>query len=161
MQLYKDIKKQIVSINNLLGEFGQIQKLYSSAYMIELRIRAQGESHYLKIGRGEIFQGLYLDKQALPAELRQKDKFLEILRAKLTSRYLHKFELDNLDRAFSLNYLQGGKENSFMFFYQGKKLFFAIIYFDFDTEKMTILKSWSSIKIRYSYFIVSAFLRDT
>lgn len=146
MQLYKDLKNQASSINNLLGELGQIQKLYSSAYTIELRVRSKGKTHYLKIGRGEIFQGLYLDENPLPQELRQKDKFLEILRAKLSSRYLKNIEIDELDRVISLNYIQGQKINHFMMFYHGKSLYFAIIYFDFDTEKMTLMRSWSPKK---------------
>lgn len=100
---------------------------------------------YLHLGRGGKFQGLILSNVKLPQKLRQRDKLLELMRARLSGRILHSIEVDAKDRAYALCYLQGKERNYFMLFYKGNKTFVANRYVDLEENKIKTYKSWSNL----------------
>jgi predicted ribosome quality control (RQC) complex YloA/Tae2 family protein len=139
---------------------GQIQKLYSTAFYISLSIRAPGKTWHLYFGRGSGKEGLWLHNSPPPSALRRKDTFLEYLRRHLSSCSFLDVSLDVHDRIAKLTYQKFGQEQSFLWFWKGRKLYFIHYYQDEPEVPFKLLLSWrgkafvpgSDLMDLYDYF---------
>lgn len=142
IQYYLDLEKQVKNIKEKSLSQGQIQKLYSTAYYISLSIRAPGKTWHLYFGRGGGFEGLWLHDSPPPSVLRRKDNFLEYLRRHLSSCSFLDVNLDRFDRIVKLTYQKFGKEQSFLWFWRGRKLYFLHHFMEQPETPFKILLSW-------------------
>ncbi len=142
IQYYLDLEKQVKNIKEKALSQGQIQKLYSTAYYISLSIRAPGKTWHLFFGRGSGFEGVWLHDSPPPSVLRRKDNFLEYLRRHLSSCSFLDVTLDRFDRIVKLTYQKFGKEQSFLWFWRGRKLYFLHHYMERPETPFKILLSW-------------------
>lgn len=142
IQYYLDLQKQVKNIKEKALSQGQIQKLYSTAYYISLSVRAPGKTWHLFFGRGGGYEGIWLHGSPPPSVLRRKDNFLEYLRRHLTSCSFLDVDLDRYDRIVKLTYQKFGKEQSFLWFWKGRKLYFLHHYMDQPESPFKILLSW-------------------
>lgn len=142
IQYYLDLEKQVKNIKEKSLSQGQIQKLYSTAYYISLSIRAPGKTWHLYLGRGGGFEGMWLSDSPPPSVLRRKDNFLEYLRRHLSSCSFLDVNLDRFDRIVKLTYQKFGREQSFLWFWKGRKLYFLHHYMDQPESPFKILLSW-------------------
>lgn len=137
---------QIFSQSNLINQelTGQvyIQKIFSSSNYICLSLRAIGKTEYLYIGRGAGHEGLWLHDIKVESFLRKRDKFLEYLRHHLSNSTFKNIEMDDKDRAFSVDYFKWGRINKLFFFYNARNLYFANYFFDQKSGEMKLFKSW-------------------
>jgi predicted ribosome quality control (RQC) complex YloA/Tae2 family protein len=142
IQYYLDLEQQVRSIRDLSLPYAQIQKIYSTAYYISFSLRAPGKTWHLYFGRGSGFEGVWLHDAPPPSELRRKDTFLEYLRRHLSSCSLIDLALDEHDRICQLTYQKYGTEQAFLWFWKGRKLYFAHYYQDTPESPMKLLLSW-------------------
>lgn len=142
IQYYRDLESQVKSIQarDLVG--GQIQKLYSTAYLVSLSIRVPGKTWSLYLGRGAGVEGVWLAESPPPAALRRKDHFLEYLRRHLSSCTFLGIELDSSDRILRLNYQKYGERQSFFFFWKARKVYFLHHYKEAPETPWKLLLSW-------------------
>ena len=116
IQYYLDLEKQVKKIADAQLEYGQIQKIYSTAFFISFSIRTPGKTWHLYLGRGNGQEGMWLHDSAPISELRRKDNFLEYLRRHLSACSFVGLELDAHDRIVKFNYQKFGKLQSILFF---------------------------------------------
>lgn len=136
-------------INNHFNDIGQIQKIYSSATVIDISIRFAGLTQHLYLGRGAGVEGLWASENRIPSDLRKIDKFLEYLRRYLSGCTFQKIEIDALDRCVAIHYGRSGKLCTFLVFYSGRDLYFANIFYEDKTKKMLLFKSWENKTVTY------------
>lgn len=142
IQYYLDLEKQVKNIKDSDLSFGQIQKIYSTAFYISFSIRARGKTWHIYFGRGSGNEGVWLHTSPPPSILRRKDNFLEYLRRHLTSCSFSSLEIDESDRIVKINYLKFGQLQSFLFFWRGRKLYFAHYFMDSAESPFKLLLSW-------------------
>lgn len=142
IQYYLDLETQVKNIKEKSLSQGQIQKLYSTAYYISISVRAPGKTWHLFFGRGSSHEGLWLHDSPPPAALRRKDSFLEYLRRHLSSCSFLDVSLDKYDRIVKLTYQKFGEEQSFLWFWRGRKLYFLHHYQDQPETPFKLLLSW-------------------
>ncbi len=142
IQYYLDLKKQVKSIQELELSYGQIQKIYSTAFYLSLAIRARGKTQHLYLGRGGGYEGVWLHSSPPPSSLRRKDNFLEYLRRHLSSCSFVGVSMDPSDRILKLTYMKFGQEQSMLFFWRARKLYFAHHFQDNPDTPFKMLLSW-------------------
>ena len=123
-----------------------LQKIYSSSALICLVARFKGRTRFLYLGRGNGIEGFWVADEKIPSELRRIDRFLEYIRKHLGStELLNIFQVFN-DRCLQIVYRKYGYENSFLFFWKGRKLYFLNYFFDNGQQKFYLMKSWHGKK---------------
>jgi predicted ribosome quality control (RQC) complex YloA/Tae2 family protein len=142
IQYYRDLQNQVKNIREKSLGHGQIQKLYSTAYYISFSIRAPGKTWHMYFGRGSGKEGVWLHESAPPSELRRRDNFLEYFRRHMSSCSFLDLSLDKSDRIVKFSYQKFGKEQSFLWFWKGRKLYFLHHYQDQPEGPFRLLLSW-------------------
>jgi len=142
IQFYLDMQKQVANAKAEELSYGQIQKIYSTAFFVSFSIRTRGKTLHLYLGRGAGQEGLWLHNKAPPSELRRRDNFLEYLRRHLSACSLLDLELDDQDRILKLNYQKYGKIQSILFFWKARKLYFLHYFQDVPEGPFKLLLSW-------------------
>lgn len=144
IQYYRDLEKQVKSIKAKNLEFGQIQKIYSTAYYISITVRVPGKTNYLYLGRGGGHEGVWIHDSAPVSLLRRKDNFLEYFRRHLSSCTFLGIELDSQDRIIKLRYQKFGEEQDLLLFWRGRKLYFLHYYRDEPGLPFRVMLSWKT-----------------
>lgn len=142
IQYYLDLQKQVKNIREKSLSQGQIQKIYSTAYFISFAIRAPGKTWHLFCGRGGGFEGVWLNDSPPPSELRRRDNFLEYFRSHMSACTFLGITLDKYDRIMKFSYQKFGEEQSFLWFWKGRKLYFIHHYQDQPEAPFKLLLSW-------------------
>lgn len=142
IQYYKNLESQVSKINSACPPGGQIQKIYSTSNLISFAIRSPGKTHHVFFGRGGGTEGVWLGSAAPASLLRRKDNFLEYLRRHLSSCTFLGLELDPADRIVSLRYQKYGVEQSFLWFWMSRKLYFIHFFHDGPGAPAKLLLSW-------------------
>lgn len=142
IQYYLDLETQVKSIQDKRLSYGQIQKIYSTAFFISMAIRTPGKTWHIYLGRGGGFEGIWLHDCAPPSELRRKDNFLEYLRHHLSACSLIDVILDPHDRIIRLDYQKYGQKHSLLLFWKARKLYFVHRYQDQPEGPFKLLLSW-------------------
>lgn len=101
-----------------------------------------GKTVYLYFGRGKGYEGFWLGQSQVPSSLRKKDQFLEYLRKHLSGARLLGLELDPEDRILYISYQKFGQECRLGLFYNGRKMYFANLFYNQKTSSMQIFRSW-------------------
>lgn len=89
------------------------------------------------IGRGNQYQGLFLSEKAPPSYLRVQDRMLDFIRKFLVGARLGKCEVDENLQAFLFHFKTEHTDNSFLFGYKDRQLFFI------KQTKDEIFTSWN------------------
>lgn len=145
IQSYRQLAENIQSFNQIIEEKpAHIQKVFSTAYVVEISIRLPGETQYLVLGRGRQVEGLLFENQRIPASHRRQDKFLSYLRKVLVGSLLIQLEMDQRDRAFCLHYQRWGRRNKLYFFYNGKSLSFFNFFYSQKKSRFLLFEGWSN-----------------
>lgn len=142
IQYYLDIERQLQAIAEKQISYGQIQKIYSTAYFISLAIRSPGKTYHLYLGRGNGFEGVWLHDSAPPSILRRKDNFLEYFRRHLSACSFIELKLDTQDRIVQLDYQKFGERHSLSLFWKARKLYFLHRYQEQPGGAYKLLLSW-------------------
>lgn len=142
IQYYLDLQKQVKAISEQLLTYGQIQKIYSTAFFISFSIRTPGKTWHLYLGRGGGYEGVWLDEGSPPSVLRRKDNFLEYLRRHISSCSFVSLDLDENDRIIKLDYQKFGQLQSILFFWKARKLYFVHYFQDAPEAPFKLLLSW-------------------
>ena len=136
------MQKQVANAKAEELSYGQIQKIYSTAFFVSFSIRTRGKTLHLFLGRGAGHEGLWLHKSAPPSELRRRDNFLEYLRRHLSACSLVNIDLDDQDRILKLDYQKYGQIQSILFFWKARKLYFLHYFQDTPEGPFKLLLSW-------------------
>ncbi len=142
IQYYLDLQNQVKNITEKSISYGQIQKIYSTAYYISFAIRTPGKTWHLYCGRGGGFEGVWLHDSPPPSELRRRDNFLEYFRSHMSACSFIDVSVDKFDRIMKFSYQKFGKEHSFLWFWKGRKLYFLHYYQDQPEAPFKLLLSW-------------------
>lgn len=142
IQYYLDLQKQVKNIREKSLAQGQIQKIYSTAWFISFSIRAPGKTWHLYCGRGGGYEGVWLNETPPPSELRRRDNFLEYFRKHMSSCSFLDLEVDKYDRILKMTYQKFGEEQSFLWFWKGRKLYFLHHYQEQPEAPFKLLLSW-------------------
>jgi predicted ribosome quality control (RQC) complex YloA/Tae2 family protein len=142
IQYYLDLEKQVKAVSEQRLAYGQIQKIYSTAFFISFSIRSPGKTWHLYLGRGAGQEGIWLHDEAPASILRRKDNFLEYLRKHISSCSFVSLDLDPYDRIVKLSYQKYGQLQSILFFWKARKLYFLHHFQDLPEGPFKILMSW-------------------
>lgn len=142
IQYYLDLERQVKKVKDEQLSYGQIQKIYSTAFFISISIRTPGKTWYIYLGRGSGQEGLWIHERPPVKELRQKDHFLEYLRKHVSSCSLIDVEIDSRDRIIALHYQKFGQRHAILFFWKARKLYFLHHYQDQPDAPFKVLLSW-------------------
>lgn len=142
IQYYLDLQNQVKNIREKSLSQGQIQKLYSTAFYISFSIRAPGKTWHLFFGRGGGYEGVWLHETPPPSELRRRDNFLEYFRSHFSSCSFLDLAVDKHDRIVKFTYQKFGQEQSFLWFWKARKLYFLHHYQDQPEGPFKLLLSW-------------------
>jgi predicted ribosome quality control (RQC) complex YloA/Tae2 family protein len=142
IQYYLDLEKQVKAVNDRGLAYGQIQKIYSTAFYVSFSIRSPGKTWHIYLGRGAGQEGVWLGEEPPPSVLRRKDNFLEYLRRHLSSCSFVALSLDKFDRIVKLDYQKFGQLQSILFFWRARKLYFLHHFQDQPEGPFKLLLSW-------------------
>ncbi len=134
IQDYQIITNQI---NGFPANSGSpIQKIFSTARYLAISLRSPGKTHWIYLGRGAGFEGLWFGDKPPESSLRVvKDQLLQYVRKYLSGGIFHSIELDKSDRIIKINFIKWGQINSFFYFYRGRESIFASRLFE-DTKEI-------------------------
>ena len=147
IQYSKELSENIQKVQSF-NEYCYLQKIYSSATLICLTARFRKRTQYLYLGRGSGVEGFWLADEKIPTGLRRIDRFLEYLRKHLTSVLLIKVSQIFSDRCIRINYRKHGFDNSFVFFWKGRTLYFLNHYYDISAKGFYLMKSWDGKAVK-------------
>ncbi len=117
---------QVNNFNEAISDkVGQYQKMWSTARCICIQLHFPGMNKFLYIGRGAKTEGLWQGGGSPKPEMRCKDKLLEYMRKHLSGAVCHGLENPPQDRILILPYYRYQKRNLFMYFWAGRKAYFA------------------------------------
>ena len=142
IQYYLDLERQVKAVTESGAVFGQIQKIYSTAFLVSFSIRAPGKTWFVYLGRGGGYEGLWLHDHPPISLLRRKDNFLEYLRKHVSSCAFLGVEIDMDDRIIAFRYGKFGNEQTLMFFWKGRKLYFLHYFQEVPEGPFKLLLSW-------------------
>ena len=142
IQYYLDLETQVKALHEKRLEGGQIQKIYSTAWVISIAIRTPGKTWSLNLGRGNGIEGVWLHDAPPVSALRRKDNFLEYFRHHMSSCGFHSLELDKYDRIIALSYQKFGNKQTLLLFWKARKLYFVHYYQDAPEAPFKLLLSW-------------------
>ena len=144
-----ELKHSVQHYNNNVhgdkGGTGQIQKMYSTAHLICLVVRYPGKTHYLYLGRGNNYEGVWEGTRTPPTVLRIRDRYLEYLRKYLTGRRLVEPVVDSKDRILILPYHGRGRISYLLLFFKGRSLYFLNLHYD-DNDNPRLFLSWKLLR---------------
>jgi predicted ribosome quality control (RQC) complex YloA/Tae2 family protein len=121
------------------GAFGQIQKIYSSIFYLNIILRLSGKTHYLFINRGLQNEPLaYSAINKLDAKFRIVDPLLEYLRKKLLNKSIYLVHINKDLPVLTLGL--SNKKNYVSFYWNKKGLNF--IYLTIRDDQYDIETSW-------------------
>ncbi len=124
---------------------GKIQKIYSSAKVLNLSVRVPGETLQISIGRGADICGVWLIDKNIPSEYRiVKDRLLEYFRSNIKGKAIKDILVDPLDRAICIEMLG---EHKLFFFWLGRKLYFSHLWLDEKDSSWKEFSPWKSLSI--------------
>ena len=146
--MIQDSKQMAANIQHLIPLKGTcyLQKIHSSSRLLSLAIRLPGQTRYLYLGRGHGTEGLWITSQPIPPQLRRVDHWVEYLRKHLGSAQLLHLQQVLGDRCLHLHYRKYGYENSFIFFWRGRSLYFLNHFFEPKSQKFFLMTSWEGKK---------------
>jgi len=127
-------------ITNQINDFpanpgSPIQKIFSTARYLAISLRSPGKTHWIYLGRGAGYEGLWFGDKPPESSLRVvKDQLLQYLRKYLSGGIFHSIELDKSDRILKINFIKWGQVNSFFYFYRGRESIFASRIFEDSKE---------------------------
>jgi len=124
---------------------GKIQKSFSSAQFISLSIRFPGVTRYLFLGRGNHFEGAWLNERNIPGPLRLRDRYLEYIRKYLVGSRIAEIIADEKDRIIYIPYFVRGELNLFSLFWKGRSFYFLNIFTN-DKNQKQIYTCWNLLK---------------
>ncbi len=107
------------------NEFYPLQKAYTTPHFLVLSVRFPGRSVALYIGRGNQYQGVFIADKLPPPYLRVQDRLLDYLRKFLVGARLGKMEVDEKSMVCLFHFKNDHADNSFLFGYKDRQLFFA------------------------------------
>jgi predicted ribosome quality control (RQC) complex YloA/Tae2 family protein len=142
IQYYLDLEKQVKAITDSGAVLGQIQKIYSTAFLVSFSIRSPGKTWFVYLGRGNGYEGMWLHNQPPISLLRRKDNFLEYLRKHVSSCAFLGVEMDRDDRIVAFRYGKYGNEQTLMFFWKARKLYFLHYFQEQPESTFKLLLSW-------------------
>lgn len=142
IQTYNDISQEIQYFQSIFNAPAQIQKIYSSSYFISIQIRLPGKNHFLVLGRGHGYEGLWNAEKQIESFLRKRDRYLEYLRKFLSSSVLQSVELDESDRIVRIVYRRMGQRHVMLFFFCGRELYFVNRFLNEKKNTRDIFYSW-------------------
>lgn len=119
------------------NEFYPLQKAYTTPHFIVLSVRFPGKSVAIYIGRGNQYQGVYLADKLPPSYLRVQDRLLDYIRKYLVGARLGRMEIDDKSTVSLFHFKNEHADNSFLFGYKERQLFFA------RQSKDEVYLSWS------------------
>jgi predicted ribosome quality control (RQC) complex YloA/Tae2 family protein len=141
IQTYKQIKDVVNSYNNsTTGQYGQVQKLYSTPHLICIILRLKGHSKNLYLGRGSNFEGIWEHSDPPPSTFRIRDRFLEYLRKHLVGAKIGGLFLSPNDRILIIPYFKNNDKNFLGLFYKGRTLYFLNLFK--EGGKNRLFRSW-------------------
>ena len=105
-------------------------------------MRFPGKSVAIYIGRGNQYQGIFLADKLPPAYLRVQDRLLDYVRKYLVGTRLGKMEVDDKTMVSLLHFKTEHTDNSFLFGYKERQLFFA------KQTKDEIYTSWNGETVK-------------
>ena len=141
IQTHKQLKNFVNNYNKFVnGQYGQIQKIYSTPHLICIILRLKGTSKYLYLGRGNHFEGIWEHMGPPPSEFRVRGRFLEYLRKYLIGARVGTIFLSSFDRILVIPYFQNKDQNFLAFFWKGRTLYFLNQFKAEDKNK--IFCSW-------------------
>ncbi len=141
IQTYKQIKDFVNRFNNSTkGQYGLVQKLYSTPHLICIILRFKGENRFLFLGRGNHFEGVWEYSGPPPSEFRVRGRFLEYLRKHLIGARVGNLKFIDSDRILIIPYFHKKNKNLFSLFWKGRTLYFLNIYL--ENEVYRIFPSW-------------------
>lgn len=162
IQYYDQLHSQVQLINEKIflnnnfdnrneGQSGErpsvfIQKSYSTARFICLSLRTKGKTHFLYIGRGSSYEGLWLGEKFPSSNIRIKDSYLEYFRKYLQGAQLISLKLDEADRIIYFCYYKNGQINNFSLFFKGRDLYFVHVFKNIEKAKSYKLVSWVGLQ---------------
>ena len=100
-------------------------------------MRFPGKSIAVYIGRGNQYQGIFLSDKLPPSYLRVQDRLLDYARKYLVGSRIGKLETDNTSMISFFNFKNDHSDNTFLFGYKERQLFFA------KKSKDEIYLSWN------------------
>ena len=141
IQTYKKIKDFVNNYNHsTTGQYGQVQKLYSTPHLICIILRLKGKTKYLYLGRGNHFEGIWEHSAPPPSGFRIRDRFLEYLRKYLVGAKIGSLFLCPNDRILIIPYFKNNDQNFLGLFYKGRTLYFLNLFK--EGEKNRLFRSW-------------------
>jgi len=105
-------------------------------------MRFPGKSIAVYIGRGNQYQGFFLSDKLPPSYLRVQDRLLDYTRKYLVGSRIGKLEVDNNSMISFFNFKNDHSDNTFLFGYKERQLFFA------KKSKEEIYLSWNGENLR-------------
>lgn len=140
IQTHQQIKIISEEYNSLFSknEFYPLQKAWTTPHFLVFSLRFPGKTVNVYIGRGNQYQGVYLSEKAPSSYLRVQDRLLDYIRKYLVGSRLGKCEVDEKHQAFLFHYKTEHSDNSFLFGYKERQLFFI------RQSKEEIFTSWNA-----------------
>lgn len=145
IQNYALLNQNITEINSFINDKkASIQKIYTTARFLVLRVRIPGETIYLYIGRGKGYEGIWRGQKAPTPEIRMVDRLTEYCRGHIQNSFIDAIEIDPLDRILVIKLYQSRKYKNFFYFYSGRKSYFAYECLNETNELESRFVSWKS-----------------
>ncbi len=119
-----------------------IQKLYATPWVIAISVRAPGKTYWIYQGRGQGWEGIWLQETQPPSAWRVVDRLIEFYRKRLSASSLVDIRLDPLDRLVHMDYQKWGATNTLSYYWQGRLAYLGCCYFDPDKQAFKIFLSW-------------------
>ncbi len=144
MQTYEKLAIQCLEYNKQFEkiEFAPLQKAFIAPHFLDLAIRFPGKSLHLFLGLGERYEGVFFSEVGIPSFVRQKDRFLDLVRKHLVGSRLGKIIVDPHFRRIRIPYKRNDELNHLDLMWLERSLYFAISFNDQDKKR--ILKSWAN-----------------
>lgn len=123
---YSQIQQQVQILNSALESPGHIQKIQSTSRYLCIQVRLRGRSIVIGIGRGNGFEGLWIDAQMPKTNIRIRDRWLEWVRKNLSSAVLISASMDVKDRIIQLRMKKTGETVDLYIGWMGRNCYFAL-----------------------------------
>lgn len=142
IQRYGYLSLQVNYLNSFIQNHAYCQKIFSTSHFLAFSIRRPGESIWFYLGRGGEYQGIWLSKSAPAPEIRVQDNLLAYTRKHLSTTWLS-IELDSIDRIICINSSYFGKEQKFLYFWNGADSYFIHSYSPSENTFYNVYCSWN------------------
>ncbi len=119
-----------------------IQKIFATPWVIAISVRAPGKTYWIYQGRGQGWEGVWLQDGPPPSSWRVVDHLIEFYRKRLSAALLVDIRLDPLDRLLHLDYHKWGVTNTLSYYWQGRLAYMGCCYWDSGKQAFKIFLSW-------------------